>query len=190
MNRNKFTAFVAGTALAALTIGCSTAPTANTTSPNSNTAVVLNSNQAPITGTGNTTGTNTSVNTNTRAGAYNANYGSEEDFARSRDEYIREAKEAGSSIGSGIKDAWIHTKVRAALAAADDLRDSTINVDVDNNVVTLRGSVASPQQKSKAASVAKSIDGVKNVTNNLNVSAGGGGTTGNSNARGNSNVRG
>jgi hyperosmotically inducible periplasmic protein len=57
------------------------------------------------------------------------------------------------------------------LATTDDLRDSTINVDVDNAIVTLSGTVATQAQKTKAAQVAKGVEGVKNVRNNLVVSA-------------------
>ena len=46
------------------------------------------------------------------------------------------------------------TKARAAPAAAEDLRDSTVSVDVDNSVVTLTGTVASNEQKTKAGQVA------------------------------------
>lgn len=82
-------------------------------------------------------------------------------------------KEKGSStIGQGIQDSWIWTKTRAALAAADDLRDSTINVDVVNDVVTLKGTVASAAQKASAEKVAKGIEGVKSVKNELQVRAG------------------
>jgi hyperosmotically inducible periplasmic protein len=61
--------------------------------------------------------------------------------------------------------------VRAALAAVDDLRDSTINVDVDNNVVTLRGSVANAASKKAAEDAAKKVDNVKSVTNKLEIKA-------------------
>ena len=67
------------------------------------------------------------------------------------------------------------------LAAADDLRDSTINVDVDNSVVTLTGSVASTAQKSKAEQVARGIDGVKSVKNELRISADSGNANQNTN---------
>jgi hyperosmotically inducible protein len=49
------------------------------------------------------------------------------------------------------------------------LRDSTINVDVDKDVVTLTGTVATPAQKTKAEQVAKSVEGVKSVKNLLKV---------------------
>jgi hyperosmotically inducible protein len=68
------------------------------------------------------------------------------------------------------------------LAAADDLRDSTINVDVNNDVVTLNGTVASAAQKTKAETVAKAVEGVKSVKNLLKVAA-----AGNANANANAN---
>lgn len=94
-----------------------------------------------------------------------------EEYERDKDRYAREAKEAGRTIGSGINDGWLWVKTRFELAAADDLRDSTINVDVDNDAVTLSGTVASAAQKAKAEQIAKSIEGVKSVRNQLKVEA-------------------
>ena len=62
-----------------------------------------------------------------------------------------------------------YEKTRAALLATDDLRESTINVDVANDVVTLKGTVANAAQKTRAEQVAKAIDGVKSVKNELKV---------------------
>jgi len=64
---------------------------------------------------------------------------------------------------------WLWVKTRASLLSTNDLRDSTINVDVVNDVVTLKGTVASAAQKTKAEEVAKAIDGVKSVKNELKV---------------------
>src|SRR5918997_1732712 len=100
---------------------------------------------------------------------YNGNYNTREDYKKDEANYRAEARNAGSTIGQGLEDGWIHLKTRTALAAADDLRDSTINVDVDNNVVTLRGTVANAAQKTKAADEAKKVDGVKSVTNRLEI---------------------
>ena len=58
--------------------------------------------------------------------------------------------------------------------AEDDLRDSTINVDVENEVVTLSGTVANAAQKRKAQEVARGIEGTKNVRSQLTISATGG----------------
>lgn len=105
-----------------------------------------------------------------------------EEYERDKARYQREAKDVGRTIGSGLNDGWLWVKTRFDLAATDDLRDSTINVDVDNDVVTLTGTVATAQQKAKAEAVAKAVEGVKSVKNMLKVSA-----SGNANANHNGN---
>lgn len=180
MNKNRLAALVTGVALAALAAGCQTTTNMN----NSNTAVVTNAN----------TNVNANVNANANANANtrtsNANL-SREDFERERERLAREAREAGRKIGSGANDLWLWTKARAALATADDLRDSTINVDVDNAAVTLTGTVATNEQKTRAGRVAQGVDGVRSVRNNLAVSVGGNtnGNMNNANANRNSNAR-
>ena len=92
-----------------------------------------------------------------------------EEYERDRDYWEREARQMGRRVGSGANDLWLWTKTRSALAYADDLRDVTINVDVENDVVTLTGTVGSDAQKSKAEQVARGIEGVRSVNNNLTV---------------------
>jgi len=92
---------------------------------------------------------------------------SRSDYDKNRAEY--EKDRGSSTIGQGLNDSWIWFKTRAALAAADDLRDSTINVDVVNDVITLKGSVANAAQKASAEKVAKGIEGQKGVKNELTV---------------------
>lgn len=134
-----------------------------------NTNVTVNANRAA-----NANAAATATPAATPAGSvYNRNYNSKEDYKKDDTSYRAEAKNAGSTIGSGLEDGWIHLKVRAALAAVDDLRDSTINVDVDNNVVTLRGSVGNAASKKAAEDAAKKVDGVKSVTNKLEIKADG-----------------
>ena len=94
-----------------------------------------------------------------------------EEYEKDKDRYNREAKESGRTVGTGLNDGWLWVKTRFDLAAADDLRDSTINVDVDKNVVTLTGTVASAAQKTRAEAVAKSVEGVTGVKNLLKVQA-------------------
>jgi hypothetical protein len=106
-----------------------------------------------------------------------------EEYERNKEQYQREAKGSGRTIGSGVNDGWLWVKTRFDLAAADDLRESTINVDVTNAVVTLTGSVASAAQKTRAEQVAKSVEGVKSVRNELKVSP-----SGNTNANANANA--
>jgi hypothetical protein len=105
-----------------------------------------------------------------------------EEYERNKEQYQREAKQSGRTVGTGLNDGWLWVKTRFDLAAADDLRDSTINVDVDNAVVTLTGTVASAAQRTRAEQVAKSVEGVKSVRNQLKVSP-----SGNANANANAN---
>jgi osmotically-inducible protein OsmY len=92
---------------------------------------------------------------------------SREEYDKNRAEY---EKERGSStVGQGVNDSWIWFKAKAALAAATDLRDSTINVDVVNDMITLKGTVANAAQKVSAEKVAKGIEGQKGVKNQLTV---------------------
>jgi hypothetical protein len=139
------------------------------------------------------TNTNTNANSNSRAAARNNNANkndggiSREDFEKQKDRLAKEAKDLGRKIGTGAEDLWIWTKTRAALASADGLTDSTINVDVDSNVVTLTGSVPDAAQKGKAEQVARGIEGVASVKNELQVAPAGTNANGNSNTNGNTN---
>lgn len=167
---------LAGATLSLSAAACNSADNTNANG-NANRAANANANANAV-----VTNTNTTANANAGGGAYNRNYNTRDDYKKDETNYREEAKRAGSNIGSGLEDGWIHLKVRAALAAVEDLRDSTINVDVDNNVVTLRGSVANAASKTKAADAAKKVEGVKSVTNNLEVRA-----DGSSNKSGNAN---
>ena len=142
-----------GTAVMISAIGISSCETASNTNvnvrnANSNTAVVVNATATPTPRTS------------------NANI-SREEYDKNR--AIHEKDKGSSTIGQGINDSWIWFKTKTALAAASDLRDSTINVDVVNDVITLKGTVATAAQKTSAETVAKSIDGQKGVKNQLTV---------------------
>ena len=127
--------------------------------------------------TPNNTNRNANVNANANTAHRNGNSNasqsergsSREEFEKTKDRIAQQAKELGRKIGSGADDLWIWTKTRTALAAAEDLRDTTISVDVDNDVVTLTGTVPTDAQKAKAEQVARSIEGVKGVKNELKV---------------------
>src|SRR5215212_6612325 len=78
---------------------------------------------------------------------------------------------AAKKTGRAIDDGWIKSKIYAQYMAdwGTVLNDSDIDVDVDNNVVTLNGTVKSAAAKAKAVSIAKATDGVKSVVDNLHV---------------------
>lgn len=166
MNR-KFALLISGVALAVGAAGCTETTNSNATN-SSNTATVINNNGNKNTA-GVTTNSNTTANANASSRTYNANI-TKEEYEKEKDRYSSEAKGIGDKIGGGLLDGYYWVKVKGALALVDDLRDSTINVDVDNAVVTLRGSVASKAQVDKALAAAK-VDGVKNVINQLKVAA-------------------
>jgi len=179
MTKTKFAALIASAALAALAAACGT-DTNTTTTTNTNSATVTNNantatTTAPTaanTGMMNTNaGSSTTTTTTTTTRAYNANM-TREDYDKDKVRFSEDAKKAGNTIGSGLEDGWLWTKTRTVLSNADDLRDSTINVDVNNSAVTLRGTVANQGQKTKAEMLAKSVKDVKSVKNDLKVSAG------------------
>ncbi len=67
-------------------------------------------------------------------------------------------------------DASIKTSIKAKLAS--DVRFSTltsVSVDVTNGVVTLAGPVHTDEEKQKIEEVARGVQGVTQVTNNLQV---------------------
>jgi osmotically-inducible protein OsmY len=82
----------------------------------------------------------------------------------------------GSSTSDQIKqdakDATLTTKVKSALAA--DVGLSTLKIDVDSagSTVTLKGTVDSADKKQRAEEVARKVDGVATVRNQLQVKAG------------------
>lgn len=156
------------------TAGCETDANINA-GANRNTAIVVNNNE--------NANLNTASNRNANTGrkAANANI-TRKEYEADKGTWADEAKKLGRKIGTGVNDGWLWTKTRALLAAEDDLRDSTIDVDVENDVVTLTGTVANNEQKARAGRVAQGVEGVKTVKNNLTVSASGNANNANGNA--------
>jgi osmotically-inducible protein OsmY len=145
---------VVGAAL--LLAGCN-----NTANENANTNANANANRAAV--NANTPVANSNSNANSNRGL------TREQYERDKEKYAKEAKDAGRKIGAGVSDGWLWVKARYELAATDDLRDSTINVDVENGVVTLTGTVPTAAQRSKAEQVAKAVEGVTSVKNMIKV---------------------
>lgn len=68
-------------------------------------------------------------------------------------------------------DAWITAKSKLALMTTEGVSSTDVNVDTVNRQVTLHGKVRSADEKAKAETVVKTIDGVKGVRNLLEVVA-------------------
>jgi hyperosmotically inducible protein len=73
-------------------------------------------------------------------------------------------------VSSTASNATLTTKVKTALASDAGAKTMTsIDVDSNNGVVTLKGKVDSADLKKKAGDIAKKVEGVKSVKNQLKV---------------------
>lgn len=86
------------------------------------------------------------------------------------------AESAGSKIDSSMKqagnymdDSAVTAKVKAALVDDSAIKSTDISVKTDAGVVTLSGFVTSQEQAEKAVTLAKSVEGVKSVSDKLHV---------------------
>ena len=71
----------------------------------------------------------------------------------------------------GMSDSWVTSKTKIALFADDRVKGRQVHVETKDGVVMLRGKVDSPEAKSAALEIAKGIEGVKNVKNELQIVA-------------------
>jgi len=86
------------------------------------------------------------------------------------DRTLTERAKAGlNKAGDKIDDAWITTKVKWFMMGDDLLEGSNINVDTVKNVVTLKGTVKTEAGRARAVALAKDVDGVKSVVNQLTI---------------------
>ena len=73
------------------------------------------------------------------------------------------------STGEYVDDATVSTKVRAAILQDPNVKISEIKVTTYRGVTQLSGFVDNQQMISRAAEVAKGVNGVKSVKNDLHV---------------------
>jgi hyperosmotically inducible protein len=66
-----------------------------------------------------------------------------------------------------VEDLEIRVAILEALARSRELGGKSIDVKVENRSVTLSGSVETPTQRNGAEQIARAVDGVAGVTNNL-----------------------
>ncbi|MGH7232356.1 MAG: BON domain-containing protein [Nitrospiraceae bacterium] len=75
----------------------------------------------------------------------------------------------GKTAGENVSDASISTMVQSKLTADRMSNFTRVDVDTERGVVNLSGVVASAEQKARAAEVARQVNGVKRVNNNLQI---------------------
>jgi hyperosmotically inducible protein len=76
---------------------------------------------------------------------------------------------ASSTVGTEIDDGVITTKVKAALLADADIKSLDIGVETNKGNVQLSGVVDSQDQIDQAVAIAKKVDGVTNVGNQMSI---------------------
>ena len=75
----------------------------------------------------------------------------------------------GKTAGQTIDDATITASVQSKLSSDRLSNFSRIDVDTERGVVTLNGVVKSADQKVRVAEMARGVNGVRSVNNNLQV---------------------
>ena len=88
-----------------------------------------------------------------------------------RQEARTEGRQATAQASAAVDDAAITTKVKAALLADDQVKGTQINVDTNGGTVKLTGTLDSATQVQRAMEIAKGVNGVQKVENNLTASA-------------------
>jgi len=78
-------------------------------------------------------------------------------------------KEGLSKTGEAITDGWITTRVHSKFVGEDLLKDSNIDVDTKDHIVTLKGTVMSASARARAVAQAKEVEGVKQVIDRLTI---------------------
>ena len=73
------------------------------------------------------------------------------------------------TIGQGIDDKVLGSKIKARLIEAPGVRSLNVDVDVYLGTVHLTGIVSSQQEKNTIISIARSVKGTKKIVDNIKV---------------------
>jgi osmotically-inducible protein OsmY len=75
----------------------------------------------------------------------------------------------GFAAAKPVSDDFLIDTIRQKLAADQVVKGGAIEVVVKGGVVTLSGTVEEDKQKNKAEKIAKKVNGVKSVTNEIKI---------------------
>ena len=81
------------------------------------------------------------------------------------------AKETTNEAKGAVSDSWLTSKTKIALFADDRVKGKEVRVETMGGQVYLRGKVDSQEAKTAAEEIAKGVEGVKTVKNDLQVVA-------------------
>jgi len=87
------------------------------------------------------------------------------------DKMESKAKSAAQEAGTGLSDSWLTAKTKIALFADERVKAPQVSVKTKHGMVTLRGKVDSSESEAAAVEIAKGIDGVNAVKNELQIVA-------------------
>ena len=83
---------------------------------------------------------------------------------------VREnVKEGADAVGNYSSDAFITSKVKAAMVANGDVKALDVNVTTRDRVVHLEGAVDTPEQRAIAERLARDVADVRSVDNRLQI---------------------
>jgi len=85
------------------------------------------------------------------------------------DKMEQKAKDAMHGAKTEITDSWLTAKTKIALFADERVKGGQVSVETVHGAVTLRGKVDSDEAKAAAESVAKAVEHVTSVRNELQV---------------------
>jgi hyperosmotically inducible periplasmic protein len=85
------------------------------------------------------------------------------------DKMQNKAKETTHEAKEAVSDSWVTSKAKIALFADDRVAGKDVRVETVNGQIFLRGKVDAEEAKTAAAEIAKGIEGVKSVKNDLQV---------------------
>jgi len=81
----------------------------------------------------------------------------------------KEDMNALATVGRAVSDEWVEKRVETAIALNRHIRVRGLDVEVDDDVCILTGTVDSDEEKDLAEAVALSIYGVQEVRNEINI---------------------
>ena len=82
------------------------------------------------------------------------------------------AASTGASLQQGTQDAWIDGKLEAIYALNSQLDALDIDTDVERGVVMLSGKVETRVERDLAGELARAVEGVQDVVNELEIASG------------------
>ena len=77
------------------------------------------------------------------------------------------AGEAASTVGATLEEAALTTKIKAKMALDDTVKSRSIDVTTNGSTVTLKGTVRTPAERTRAVALARETSGVTQVVDRL-----------------------